>query len=99
MSIKIDMTRHVGEKPQIDPDRVTDRINFIAKRSDLGMLRSMDWQETTALAIVVVTASAFAWARFRPRRFSFHRDSQCGCSTSASSHQPSSIVLRARKGA
>jgi hypothetical protein len=62
------------------------------------MLQSMDWQETTALAIVVVAASAFAWARFRPRRFSFQRDTHCGCSSPASSHQPPSIMLHARKG-
>ena len=62
------------------------------------MLRYMDWQETTALAIVMATVAAFAWIKLRPRKFSFQKDTHCGCSSQASSHQLQSIVLRARKG-
>jgi hypothetical protein len=57
----------------------------------------MDWQQATALLIVAATAGLFLWARFRTRKFSFERDTHCGCSglTAASK---GSIVFRARKG-
>jgi hypothetical protein len=62
------------------------------------MLPAMDWQETTALLIVAATAAAFAWHRFRPRKFSFQRDTHCGCSSSVTDQPPPSIVFHARKG-
>jgi hypothetical protein len=61
------------------------------------MLTAMDWQEAMALLIVAVTAAAFAWRRFRPRKFDFHRDTHCGCSSSAADSPPS-IIFHARKG-
>jgi hypothetical protein len=59
----------------------------------------MDWQETTALAITAGTAVAFVWARLRRRKFSFQRDTHCGCNA-ASSPAPvgGSITFHARKG-
>jgi len=57
----------------------------------------MDWQELTALGIVVATAAAFLWSRFRPRQFSFHRDTHCGCSSPSGASTPS-VVLHVRKG-
>jgi len=70
----------------------------VAKLGQAGMLPGMDWQETTALLIVAATVGVFAWRRFRPRKFSFKRDSHCGCSPSASNQPPSSVVFHARKG-
>jgi len=58
----------------------------------------MDWQEATALLIVAATAGVFAWARLRPRRFSFERDTHCGCASQPQSGSAGSILYRARKG-
>jgi len=58
----------------------------------------MVWQEATALTIVAMTAAAFVWSRFRLRKFSFQRDTHCGCSAAGSATRPQSIVFRARKG-
>jgi len=58
----------------------------------------MDWQEITALLIVVTTATVFVWQRFRPRKFSFERDTHCGCSASGADSARRSIVFQARKG-
>jgi hypothetical protein len=58
----------------------------------------MDWQEFVALMIVAGTASVFAWARWRGRKFRFGRDTHCGCLSPADAAPRSSIVYRARKG-
>jgi hypothetical protein len=58
----------------------------------------MDWQQFVSLVIVVVAASAFVWRRFRPRKFSFARDTHCGCSAVRDSSPQSSIVFHVRKG-
>jgi hypothetical protein len=57
----------------------------------------MDWQQSVALAVVGVTSGLFIWSRFRPRRFSFERDTHCGCGRAASA-PGHSVVYRARKG-
>ncbi len=58
----------------------------------------MDWQALVSLVIVATTAGLLLWGRFRRRKFSFQRDSHCGCSAVPSSAPQSSIVFRARKG-
>jgi hypothetical protein len=58
----------------------------------------MDWQQTAALAIVAVTAGIFLWQKFRRRKFSFARDTHCGCSGAGGPATKSSIVFHARKG-
>ena len=58
----------------------------------------MAFQEIAALAIVAMTAAAFAWSRFRPRKFSFARDTHCGCASPALTTPRHSIVFHARKG-
>ncbi len=58
----------------------------------------MDWQALVSLVIVAATAGLLLWGRFRRRKFSFQRDSHCGCSAVPSSAPQSSIVFRARKG-
>jgi len=60
------------------------------------MLEGMDWQKFAALAIVAVTAGMFLQAKLRKRKFSFERDTHCGCSAPTGSG--GSIVFRARKG-
>jgi hypothetical protein len=61
------------------------------------MLGQMDWQQPVALGIVAAAAFGLFWRRFRSRRFSFERDTHCGCSSPAASSPGSSIVFSARK--
>jgi hypothetical protein len=58
----------------------------------------MDWQQLTALAIVVITAAIFIWQRFRRRKFSFEHSTHCGCSAAGQTPPRGSIIFRARKG-
>jgi hypothetical protein len=57
----------------------------------------MDWQTPVALGIVALTAAVFLWRRFRPRKFDFHKETNCGCS-SPSGPSPPSIVISGRRG-
>jgi hypothetical protein len=58
----------------------------------------MDWQQLVSLMIVAVTAGWLAASKFRRRRFSFQRDTHCGCTAAAASAPRSSLIFRARKG-
>jgi len=59
----------------------------------------MNWQQIVSLAIVALAAGLLLWGRFRPRKFSFQRDTHCGCGAPAGpSAEKSSIIFRARKG-
>jgi len=63
-----------------------------------GYLDSMDWQQVVSLLIVAAAAALLARSRFRRRRFSFQRDTHCGCSGASAAPQQSSVVFRARRG-
>jgi hypothetical protein len=52
----------------------------------------------TALSVVAVTAGLFLRAKLRPRKFSFERDTHCGCSSADTAGAKTSIVFSARKG-
>ena len=57
----------------------------------------MDWQSIAALAVVAGTAGVFlvrAWPR--RRKFSFERETHCGCGTAGQAGN--SVLFRARKG-
>jgi hypothetical protein len=59
----------------------------------------MDWQRIAALTVVAVTAGVFlarAWPR--RRKFSFERQTHCGCGTAGESGARNSVVFHARKG-
>jgi hypothetical protein len=56
----------------------------------------MDWQKIASFVIVGATAGAFVWAKLRKRKFSFERDTHCGCASPSGSKD--SIVFHARKG-
>jgi hypothetical protein len=59
----------------------------------------MDWQRIAALAVVAGTAGAFvarAWPR--RRKFSFERQTHCGCGTAGHAGAKNSVVFHARKG-
>jgi len=58
----------------------------------------MDWQQLVSLAIVGTAAGLLLRARFRPRKFSFERDTHCGCSTVGGGAPQHTIIFRARKG-
>lgn len=59
----------------------------------------MDWQQLVALGVVASAAVLLLGSRFRRRRFSFERDTHCGCAAVQESCPQGSIVFRARKGA
>ena len=58
----------------------------------------MDWQQFVSLMIVAVAAGWLVTIKFRRRRFSFQRDTPCGCVSTAASAPQSSLIFRARKG-
>jgi hypothetical protein len=57
----------------------------------------MDWQQLTTLLIVALAAALLLRARFRRRKFSFERDTHCGCSAPTAGAK-GSIIFHARKG-
>ena len=58
----------------------------------------MDWQQTVSLVIVASAAVLLVGSKFRRRKFSFERDTHCGCVAVPASSPQSSIVFHARKG-
>ncbi len=59
----------------------------------------MDWQQLVSLAVVASAAAALVGSKFRRRKFSFERDTHCGCTAVSDFTPQSTIVFRARKGA
>jgi len=59
---------------------------------------TVNWQQLLSLSVVAVTAGLFARAQWRRRKFSFARDTHCGCSSLRTGETPPSITFRARKG-
>jgi hypothetical protein len=45
-----------------------------------------------------MTAAIFLRNRFKPRKFSWQRDTHCGCSSPGQFASKSSMVFRARRG-
>lgn len=60
---------------------------------------SMDWQQWVSLVVVASAAVLLLESKFRRRKFSFERNTHCGCAAVQESSPRSSIVFRARKGA
>jgi hypothetical protein len=58
----------------------------------------MDWQQLVSLIVVASAAVLLLGSRFRRRKFSFERDTHCGCAAIQGSSLQSSIIFRARKG-
>ena len=58
----------------------------------------MDWQQFVSLLIVAAAASLLLRQKLRRTRFSFERDTHCGCVAVSQSSPQNSIVFRARKG-
>jgi len=56
----------------------------------------MDWQQLVSLAIVGSAAGFLLWSKVRRPKFSFKRDTHCGCVAAVSPQ--ASIVFHARKG-
>jgi hypothetical protein len=59
---------------------------------------AMDWQQLVSLVIVAVAGLLLARSKIRRRRFSFERDTPCGCAGAGREPSASSIVFHARKG-
>ena len=51
-----------------------------------------------SLVVVASAAVLLLGSKFRRRKFSFERDTHCGCAASRGSSPQSSIIFRARKG-
>jgi len=59
----------------------------------------MDWQQLVSLFIVAVAGILLARSRLRRPRFSFQRNTPCGCAGGARREaSANSIVFHARKG-
>jgi hypothetical protein len=58
----------------------------------------MDWQQLVSLVVVASAAALLLGSKLRRRKFSFERDTHCGCAAVQESSPQSSIVFRARKG-
>ncbi len=58
----------------------------------------MDWQQVVSLAIIAIAGILLVGSRLRRRKFSFERETHCGCSAAPHNGPQSSIVFRARKG-
>jgi hypothetical protein len=59
----------------------------------------MDWQQIISLAIVAAAAGMLLWSTLRRKKFSFQRDTHCGCSSGPNNNVAApSIIFRARKG-
>jgi hypothetical protein len=65
-----------------------------------GYLALMDWQQLVSLMIVGAAGLLLLAGKLRRHKFSFQRDTHCGCAAAAqfSPQSSSSIVFRARKG-
>jgi hypothetical protein len=59
---------------------------------------TVNWQQLLSLSIVAITAGLFVHARWRRRKFSFARDTHCGCAAPRAGATPPSITFHARKG-
>jgi len=63
-----------------------------------GYVAAVNLQTLVALMIVAIAAAGLLWGLLRRRKFSFERDTLCGCSTPSGSTREGSIVFHARKG-
>lgn len=63
-----------------------------------GYVKIVNWQQFVSLGIVGMTALIFLRSRFKPRKFSWERDTHCGCSSPGQFSPQSSMVFRARRG-
>jgi hypothetical protein len=61
-------------------------------------LATMDWQQLVSLTIVSAAAVLLLRAKFRPRKFSFQRDTHCGGCSHANAVPQHTVIFRARKG-
>jgi hypothetical protein len=58
----------------------------------------MDWQQMVSLVVVASATVMLLGGKFRKRKFSFERDTHCGCAAKPRSSPQTSIVFRARRG-
>ncbi len=58
----------------------------------------MDWQQLVSLVIVAVAAGLLLVGKLRRKRFSWERDTPCGCVGATGASTSSTIIFRARKG-
>src|SRR5512146_2898098 len=59
-----------------------------------GYLARMDWQQLVSLVIVAVAAGLLVKSKLRRKRFSWERDTHCGCVGAAAASTPGTIIFR-----
>lgn len=64
----------------------------------MNYLPGMDWQQLLALLIVACTAGLFLWSKLRRKKFSFEKETHCGCANGPQIGPTQSIQFKARKG-
>jgi len=72
--------------------------NHGCRRGISGYVAGVNWQTVVSLIIVTLAAAGLLWGWLRRRKFSFARDTHCGCSASEHLPNASSIIFHARKG-
>ena len=68
------------------------------RRGISGYVAGVNWQTVVSLVIVTLAVAGLLWGWLRRRKFSFARDTHCGCSAAQHSPNTSSIIFHARKG-
>jgi hypothetical protein len=68
------------------------------RRRNSGYVAVVNWQTVISLGIVSLAATSLLWGRLRHRKFSFARDTHCGCAGNEHVPNTSSIVFHVRKG-
>jgi len=58
----------------------------------------MNWQQLVSLLIVATAAFLLLRPKFQRRKFSFARDTHCGCAGPGQPRPQHSILFHARKG-
>jgi hypothetical protein len=72
--------------------------NRDCRRRISGYVAGVNWQTVVSLVIVLLAVAGLLWGWLRQRKFSFARDTHCGCSASENAPNTNSIVFHARKG-
>jgi len=72
--------------------------NLDCRRRICRYVDGVNWQTAVSLIIVALAAAGLLRGWWRRRKFSFARDTHCGCSANGHSPNTGSIVFHARKG-
>jgi len=74
------------------------KANHRLRREIFRLCFGVNWQQIISLSIVAAAAVMLWRSKFSRRKFSFERDTHCGCSASVHARPQHSVIYRARKG-